>query len=214
MSQRRARNELEISQPSIHRILKDHQWHPYKLQMVQQLLPHDPQSRVNFARNQLNLLAAEPEFFHRIDWSDEAHFHLDGGVNRQDFRYWSAENPHFHTSKALNPPRLTVWAALGSSGVIGPFFFRGINGQTVNVNGQNYLAMLQQFYWPAIQNRPNIGVQIFQQDGAPPHWTLAVRAWLDATFPNRWIGRDSPIMAWPPRSPDLTPMDYFFWGVY
>jgi len=31
---------------------------------------------------------------------------------------------------------------------------------------------------------------IFQQDGAPPHWGSDVRRFLDATFPNRWIGRD------------------------
>jgi len=31
---------------------------------------------------------------------------------------------------------------------------------------------------------------------------------LDATFPNRWIGRDGPI-PWPPRSPDITPLDFF-----
>ena len=30
-------------------------------------------------------------------------------------------------------------------------------------------------------------------------------------FPNRWIGRDGP-HAWPPRSPDLTPLDFFLWG--
>ena len=34
---------------------------------------------------------------------------------------------------------------------------------------------------------------------------------LDATFPNRWIGRDGPI-PWPPRSPDITPIDFFLWG--
>jgi hypothetical protein len=34
---------------------------------------------------------------------------------------------------------------------------------------------------------------------------------LDATFPNRWIGRDGPT-PWPPRSPDITPLDLFLWG--
>ncbi|KAJ8870558.1 hypothetical protein PR048_029581 [Dryococelus australis] len=39
----------------------------------------------------------------------------------------------------------------------------------------------------------------FQHDGAPPHFSLA------------WIVRGSPI-AWPARSLDLTPLDYFLWG--
>ena len=34
---------------------------------------------------------------------------------------------------------------------------------------------------------------------------------LDATFANRWIGRDGPT-PWPPRSPDITPVDFFLWG--
>jgi len=34
---------------------------------------------------------------------------------------------------------------------------------------------------------------------------------LDATFPNRLIGRNGPT-PWPPRSPDITPLDFFLWG--
>jgi len=34
---------------------------------------------------------------------------------------------------------------------------------------------------------------------------------LDATFPNRWIGRDGPT-PWPPRSSDITLLDFFLWG--
>ena len=52
---------------------------------------------------------------------------------------------------------------------------------------------------------------IFQQDGAPPHWGSDVRRFLDATFPNRWIGRDD-LTPWPPRSPDITPLYFFLWG--
>jgi hypothetical protein len=52
---------------------------------------------------------------------------------------------------------------------------------------------------------------IFQQDGAPPHWSLDVCDFLDGTFPQRWIGRDGPTR-WPPRSPDITPLDFFLWG--
>ena len=34
---------------------------------------------------------------------------------------------------------------------------------------------------------------------------------MDATFPNRLLGRDGPT-PWPPRSPDITPVDFFLWG--
>ena len=49
------------------------------------------------------------------------------------------------------------------------------------------------------------------QNGAPPHFATVVREYLDETFPERWIGRRG-ALEWPPRSPDLTPMDFFFGG--
>lgn len=51
-----------------------------------------------------------------------------------------------------------------------------------------------------------------QLDGAPIHGTRPVVAWLENHFPNKWIGRRSPVINWPPRSPDLTPADFFLWG--
>ena len=54
---------------------------------------------------------------------------------------------------------------------------------------------------------------IYQQDGAPPHWKLTVRAYLNDNLTRRWIGRASGeknvVLKWPPRSPDLTPCDFF-----
>jgi len=54
--------------------------------------------------------------------------------------------------------------------------------------------------------------KIFQQDDARPKWGSHVRRSLDATFPNRWIGRDGP-KPWPPGSPDITPLITFYWGM-
>ena len=69
--------------------------------------------------------------------------------------------------------------------------------------------MLEEFVYPQVNElQPDI---IFQLDGAPPHWGLDVRASLNEQFPGRWIGRDGPT-PWPPRSPDLTPLDFFLWG--
>ncbi|GBM25456.1 hypothetical protein AVEN_261573-1 [Araneus ventricosus] len=52
---------------------------------------------------------------------------------------------------------------------------------------------------------------ILQQDGAPPNYGNIVREFLDTTFPQWWIGRGA-VMAWPPRSPDITPLDFYLWG--
>ena len=57
---------------------------------------------------------------------------------------------------------------------------------------------------------------IYQQDGTPPDFDYDVRGYLNGTLPHRWIGRasqdDSPLLSWPPRSPDLTPCVFFLWG--
>lgn len=50
-----------------------------------------------------------------------------------------------------------------------------------------------------------------QQDGCPAHYARRVRVVLDQMFPHRWIGRNGPI-SWPPRSPDLTVLDFYLWG--
>ena len=40
---------------------------------------------------------------------------------------------------------------------------------------------------------------------------INVRNHLNVTYPNRWVGRGGSV-PWTPRSPDLTPLDYFLWG--
>ncbi|GBO39511.1 hypothetical protein AVEN_90541-1 [Araneus ventricosus] len=51
----------------------------------------------------------------------------------------------------------------------------------------------------------------FQQDGSPAHHTIVVKQWLNNEFPEKWIGLHVPV-EFPPRSPDLTPMDFYLWG--
>lgn len=56
--------------------------------------------------------------------------------------------------------------------------------------------------------RQNLWLQL---DGAPAHFSAIVREILNENFQQRWIGRGGSI-AWPPRSPDLNPLDFFLWG--
>ena len=82
-------------------------------------------------------------------------------------------------------------------------------------SAQRLLVILILKYWknflPAIEHH-DLSHAYFQQDGAPAHYATSVRNWLDQTFPNRCIGRRGQI-EWPARSPDLTPPDFFVWGV-
>ncbi len=207
-STRRAALALNMSKTTIHRILKNLKWHPYKVQVVQKLFDEDKANRLEFARDELARIEADPMHLTLMCFSDEAHFHLDGGVNRHNHRYWSDMNPQWVTEQGLHSPRTTVWAAIWQGGIYGPFFF------DENVNSERYLALLREQFWPAVEASGMDDELLFMQDGAPPHWGLLVRAWLNEMLPDRWMGRGSPNMPWPPRSPDLMPCDFFLWGFH
>ena len=49
----------------------------------------------------------------------------------------------------------------------------------------------------------------FQHDGALAHSAINVREWLNSHFNGRWIGCGG-VIAWPPRSPDMNPLDFFY----
>jgi len=82
------------------------------------------------------------------------------------------------------------------------------------LTGANYLIFLQEVLPKLLEDVPlNLRRDMwFQHDGCPAHFSLAVRAYLTAVFGDRWIGRGGPV-TWPPRSPDLTPLDFFLWGL-
>ena len=77
----------------------------------------------------------------------------------------------------------------------------------------NYIIFIRDMLPEMLENVP---LQVrqrlwFQHDRAPAHFALDVREYLNNVFLNRWIGRSGPVQ-WPPRSPDLTPTDFFIWG--
>lgn len=53
-----------------------------------------------------------------------SHFWLNGFVNKQNMRYWTATNPHVLQETPLHPQKITVWCGFHAGGVIGPFFRR------------------------------------------------------------------------------------------
>ena len=65
-------------------------------------------SRLEFANEMLRKLHSTPSMKHRIWFSDEAHFELYGGANKQNNRTWARENPHEFSTKGLHPPTVTV----------------------------------------------------------------------------------------------------------
>ncbi|GFU70500.1 putative DD41D transposase [Trichonephila clavipes] len=79
------------------------------------------------------------------------------------------------------------------------------------VNDDRYRAMITNFFIPELNNH-DVKELWFQQDGATSHTTRATIDLLKDTFGDRLISRFGPVN-WPPRSCDLTPLDYFLWGM-
>ncbi|GFY27416.1 hypothetical protein TNCV_2070361 [Trichonephila clavipes] len=79
---------------------------------------NDNQARRRFVEWAQNEIAVVPDFHKRILFSDEAHFWLNGYVNKQNCRIWSEANPQVYVETPLHPEKLTVWCALWAGGIL------------------------------------------------------------------------------------------------
>ena len=124
--------------------------------------------------------------------------------------YWSPTNPNVLLETPLHPQKVTVWCGFHAGGVIGPYFSVDGNDRRVTVNGERYRAMLEDYLWTELDEF-DINDMWFQQDSATSHTARVTIDLLKGKFGERVISRNGPI-EWPPRSCDLTPLDFFLWG--
>jgi hypothetical protein len=120
------------------------------------------------------------------------------------------ENPHavvecnFQHRFSVN-----VWCGVIHNYLIGPHF---IKGRLASVQHRNFL----QYELPLLLEDAPLASRVrmwLQHAGAPPHYDREVTTYLNRKFRGRWIGRGGSV-TWPPRSPDLSPLDFFVWGFF
>jgi len=201
-------SELGVVHSLVWAVLHENSYYPYHLQRVQALLERDFQPRVEFSNWILSEWDPDPAFASRIIFSDEAQFTRDGIFNFHNNHLWKTANPHgLHIGKHQQKFSLNVWGGIVGDQLLGPVFLPR------SLNGNDYLEFLQNDFQDLLDDVPLIVRQqgYFMHDGAPPHFRRTVRDFLDELFPERWIGRGGPI-AWPPRSPDCNPLDFYLWG--
>ncbi|GFW35306.1 DUF4817 domain-containing protein [Trichonephila clavipes] len=153
----------------------------------------------------------DPTSVFNILWTDEAHFSLHGDVNNHNCRIWGTCNPREYTQKPLHSPKVTAWCGFTGSFFIGPFFETQcpVNKWiTETVTAHRYLTLLRETVVPCLIQRGQISNVTFMQDGATSHTANPVKTFLIQTF-----GKDRIVSMypWPPRSPDLTPADFWLW---
>ncbi|GFU30153.1 uncharacterized protein TNCV_1649251 [Trichonephila clavipes] len=137
-------------------------------------------------------IRAEKEQRKKERESDEAHFWLNGYINKQNCRIWSEANPQVYVETPLHPEKLTVWCALWAGGIIGPYFFKNDEGLNVTVNSDRYRAMITNFFIPELNNH-DVQELWFQQDGTTCHTARAPIDLLKDTFGDRLTSRFGPV---------------------
>lgn len=206
LSVRDMAREFDITKSSVQRILKENKFYAYHVNLCQELRDQDFNNRLQFC----NWLLGQTQFFHRnILWTDEATFKSNGQLNLHNAHYWSEVNPHWMVEmNNQNLWSLNVWCGILGDTIIGPFYFDG------TLNGRRYAEFLAGTLQHDLLGDIPLAIRRrlwLQQDGCPAHYAAVSRAICDQKFPGRWIGRGG-CVAWPARSPDLTPLDFYLWG--
>ncbi len=203
---------LEMSHTTVAKIAhEDLKLTSYALRRGQILTQANKEARTERARALLNFLKAPKDRTagganRLIFFSDEKIFQQDQVVNRRNHRWLchkASEVPI--VSKTKFPAHVMVLGVVSSEGhVMPPHFFEA----GLKITSDVYKHVLEHVVKPWMDTIAEGRPYTFQQDGAPAHTSKTVQTWLKNNLP--WM---IPKEMWPPNSPDLNPMDYFFWSV-
>ena len=95
-----------------------------------------------------------------------------------------------------------VWVGLSIYGSTGPYFVE----QGESINTATYCNKILPFAKREANRLFGERKFVFQQDGAPAHTSAKSQTWCERNF-GRFIRKTE----WPPNSPDLNPLDYYYW---
>lgn len=197
-SQENDATSLEIQQ-IIHRGSQ----YPYHFRHVQALQPEDYAARTDFCQ----WLVKNSYLVKKLLFTDEAQFTLEGITNCHNSYVWSYNNPYpTFENNYQHRYSVNVWCGLLNNQLIGPYITEG------QLTGNYYLYFLQNELPLLLEDVPvKFRAKMWLQQEGTPYFYGQVTEYLNYTFGKRWIGYGAP-QAWPPRSPDLTPLDFFLWG--
>lgn len=120
---------------------------------------------------------------------------------------WLAEDPKnvqgvFRTK---HTQQIMVLGVFGSDGKkMPPFFFQ----PDEKIGTMGYYKVLRWTVLPWLKANYPLGNYVWQQDGAPSHTTNKTQNFCSEHMAKFW-SKD----LWPPSSPDLNTLDYFWWSV-
>ena len=138
-------------------------------------------------------------------FSDEKIFTVDQVYNRQNDRYIAKSIEEVKgTFRTKHPAQVMVLGVLASDGCrMAPYFFKAHE----KINSDVYYRVLRYHILPWIKANYPQGNYVWQQDGAPSHISVKNQTFCKNNMVKFWE-KDM----WPPSSPDLNPLDFFWWG--
>lgn len=179
-------------------------------------------TRYEFAVDMNRLFLRRGLDVNNIFFTDECMIGTGPNSNRQNEGFWRLAG-HFDDWLAVLKERrfqgdkVHIFIGLhGKIGVVGPYFIDEIDCPTdtrKSLTATRYEHFLRTKIVPELKAR--LGRDFdrcwFQQDGAAPHTAALSRGYLREAFEDRVISLKETFV-WPPHSPDLSVLDYWFWS--
>ena len=131
--------------------------------MAQQLLDEDHSHWLHFCLQLQDLMSSDDHFLEKVQFSDGVTFHVSGAVNHRNVRIWDSENPHANVEHQRDSPKVSVFCAISSQKVHGPFFFA-----EETITGMTYLDMLQTVANATVAKHTNVHIPARQKSRPLP----------------------------------------------
>ena len=208
--------DLYLPWSTVRNILKSIlKWYPYNWNsFVEQLNTANLEKRLNFRTIFLARIIVDNKWPQNILWFGEAHFTLDGVVNSLNCCICGSARSHFVYEHSLQLDYITVWCSFTIDFNLCPFFseknpFQG--PQRFSITGLRFCNLLQEYVIFALCQRQSLETTLFMDDGAPPHNSRELTSLLRAHFGNEFVISRGFSTAWPPRSPNVSPSNFWLW---
>lgn len=95
VSSRKLASLCDTSQSTASRTTCKYKYHPYHIELHQELHDEDFQRRLTYCQWLRTQTEVNRNFLKCIMYSDEATFRSNGAVNRHNMHYYATENPHW-----------------------------------------------------------------------------------------------------------------------
>ena len=205
VSMRRHACDLGVAPSTIHKAIHDNLKCKSYVRTMRHLLTDEMKAKkVKRSKKILNYLRSHGSTI-KI-FSDKEIFTMDQVYNRRNDRAIEESSDKVKgIYRTKHPWQVMVLGVLASDGKkMPPYFFK--DGEKIGM--AEYYRVLRYTILPWIKVNYPEGNYVWVQDGAPSHMSAKNQKFCKDNFVSFWT-KDF----WPPSSPDLNPLDFFWWSI-